>query len=196
MPFDTGETMVSAAAIAAQPRYDRARAVAHYSGNMRKLVHDYKYRDQQDARTLFVTWLANAGHELLRDCQLIVPVPLHRWRLLTRRFNQSALLARQLALSSNGTHARYSPDLLIRKRRTKPQVGLTQRQRRDNLAGAFSVPPKHASSIKDQRVLLIDDVITTGATANACARALKASGARQVDVLALAMVVDRGRMTT
>ena len=193
MPFDTGDTMISAAAVAADPVYGRARAVAQYSGNMRKLIHDYKYRDRHDARTLFVNWMAIAGHDLLTDADLVVPVPLHRWRVLTRRFNQSALMARDLG---KAYRCIYAHDTLRRVRRTNPQGGLSQAHRREYQAGAFSVKPSHRRLLAGKRVLLIDDVITTGSTANACAKVLKKAGASHVDVLALALVADSARIPT
>lgn len=187
MPFDAGGTMVSAAAIADPPEYDRARAVARFDGVMRELVHDLKFRDRHDARRLFRRWLAGAGAELLEDADVIVPVPLTRWRLLGRRFNQAAILADEIAGEKG---VRMEPLALLRTRRTRPQVGLTRAQRRKNVSGAFAVARGHADRISGAKVVLVDDVITTGATARACARALKRAGAARVDVLALAMVTD------
>src|SRR5262245_40981709 len=97
MPFDAGGTMVSAAAVADPPAYGRARAVARFSGVMRDLVHGLKYHDHHHARRLFGRWLSEAGADLIRDAEVVVPVPLGRWRLISRRFNQSAILARELA---------------------------------------------------------------------------------------------------
>ncbi len=193
LPFDAGGPMVSAAAAAAEPVYDRARAVARYAGTMRKLIHDYKYRDRHDARRLFVGWLSVAGDELLLEADALLPVPLHRVRLLTRRFNQSALLARELARLRG---LPYWPDTLRRIRRTKPQVGLSMRERRDNLQGAFRLGRSAAARVAGRRLVLVDDVITTGATADACARVLKKAGAASVDILALAIVDEHARMTT
>ena len=187
LPFDTGERTISAAAAARQPPYDRARAVAHHSGAMRTLVHQFKYADRHDARVLFGRWLAEAGRELLADADLIVPVPLARLRLITRRFNQAAVLAQEL---SRRTRLPVAPHVLRRLRATPSQVGLTLDQRRRNVAGAFRVPKNRAELVRGRQVLLIDDVVTTGATAEACARALKRAGAARVDVLALAMVTD------
>jgi ComF family protein len=187
LPFDTGGRTISAAAAARQPPYERARAVAHYSGAMRTLVHQFKYADRHDARALFGRWLAEAGRELVAGADLIVPVPLARLRLLSRRFNQAAILAQQL---SRQTGLPVAPQALERTRATPSQVGLTQDQRRRNVAGAFRVPERRRSAVSGRRVLLVDDVITTGATAEACARALKRAGAARVDVLALAMVTD------
>jgi ComF family protein len=154
---------------------------------MRDLVHDLKFRDRHDARRLFGRWLVEAGAELLAGADAIVPVPLTRWRLLGRRFNQAAILAEEI---SRLTDTPAEPLALVRTRRTQPQVGLTRVQRRKNVAGAFAVASSHAAKISGARVVLVDDVITTGATARACARALKRAGAARVDVLALAMVTD------
>ena len=187
LPFDTGGRMVSAAAAASAPAYDRARAVAHYSGAMRTLVHQFKYADRHDARALFGRWLAEAGRDLMAGVDLVAPVPLSRWRLLSRRFNQAAILAQEL---SRQTGLAVDLHLLQRSRSTSTQVGLTRDQRRRNLAGALRVPRSRRASLTGRNVLLIDDVITTGATVEACARALKRAGAARVDVLALALVTS------
>ena len=187
LPFDTGGKTISAAAAARQPPYDHARAVAHYSGAMRTLVHQFKYADRHDARALFGRWLAESGRDLLPGIDLIVPVPLARLRLLTRRFNQAAILAQEL---SRRTGLPVAAHVLRRTRATPSQVGLTHDQRRRNVAGAFRVPKNRRAAVIGRRVLLIDDVITTGATVEACARSLERAGAAGVDVLALAMVTD------
>jgi ComF family protein len=187
LPFDTGERTVSAAAVAHPPAYDRARAVAHYSGAMRTLVHQLKYADRHDARTLLGRWLAEAGRELLPGIDMIVPVPLSRWRLLQRQFNQAAVLAGELARQ---TGIAADPLLLMRIRSTRSQVGMTRDQRRRNVAGAFSVPRHRRAALRGRSVLLIDDVVTTGATVDACARTLKRAGAQRVDVVALALVTN------
>jgi ComF family protein len=187
LPFDTGERMISAAAAAHPPAYDRARAVAHFSGAMRTLIHQLKYADRHDARVLFARWLAEAGRELQIGIDVIVPVPLSRWRLLSRRFNQAAVLAREL---SRQTGLSLDLHLLQRSRSTKTQVGLTHDQRRRNVAGAFTVSRSQSAWLRGRNVLLIDDVITTGATVEACARVLKRAGAARVDVLALALVTN------
>lgn len=187
MPFDVGGTMVSAAAVAAPPEYDRARAIARFDGPMRNLVHDLKFRDRHDSVRLFARWLQQAGAELLEDADLIVPVPLARARLLSRRFNQSALIAREL---SRLTKIPADPLALRRIRRTQSQVGLSPEQRRKNVSGAFAVPANRKARVDGAHVVLIDDVITTGATVGACALALKRAGAARVDVLVLALVAD------
>ena len=187
LPYDAGEPSLSAAAIASPPVYDRARAMARYSETMRDLIQGFKYRDRQEGLALFSRWLARAGAELLSDAELIVPVPLYRSRLWRRRFNQSAMLAQGLARLTGVPADCF---VLKRVRRTASQVGLTAEQRVRNVAGAFKVEAAHATQIRGKRVVLVDDVITTGATAEACARVLKRARAARVDVLALARVVE------
>jgi len=187
LAIDIGPGAISAAAEADPPEYDRARAVARFDGIMRNLVHDLKFRDRQDGLRLFGRLLASAGGELLVDADAIVPVPLTRWRLLHRRFNQSAVLAQEV---SRITERPYWPMALARTRRTRPQVGLSRAQRRENVAGAFTVAVGVLPVLAGAKIVLVDDVITTGATVRACARVLKAAGAARVDVLSLAMVTD------
>lgn len=187
LPFDAGAATLSAQAIAAPPVYGRARAVARYDGVMRDLVHDLKFHDRHDAVRLFGRWLAETGRDLIADADLMVPVPLHRLKLLRRRFNQAAVLTAEL---SRITATPAAPLALIRTRKTEPQIGLTSVQREANVRGAFAVPPRHRAAIEGRRILLVDDVITTGATATAAARALLNAGAGGVDVLSLALVTD------
>jgi ComF family protein len=195
LPYDTGaipgEPCLSAAALADPPVYDRARAAARYSATMRDLIQSFKYRDRHEGLPLFARWLATAGAELLVDADLIVPVPLYRSRLWSRRFNQSALLARALAAIIGRKADCF---LLQRVKRTASQVGLTAAQRRRNVAGAFKVARRHAKGLRGMRIVVVDDVITTGATADACARTLKRAGAGRVDVLALARAADPAAM--
>ncbi len=193
LPYATGGVMISAAAAGRPPPYARARAVAHYEGAMRTLVHSFKFRDRHEVRRLFGTWLTRAGSELIDSAEVIVPVPLSRTRLLQRRFNQAAILANEV---SRITSLPVRTGALCRTRRTRQQVGLTRDQRRDNVRGAFLVPARELEGIKDRRVLLIDDVITTGATAEACTKTLFKAGAVTVDVLAIAIVADPLRVTT
>jgi ComF family protein len=185
LPYDTGGRMVSAAALSAPPAYRRARAVAHYNDRLRELVHGLKYGDQHHGGRLFGRWLAIAGNELLADAELVVPVPLGRLRLWRRRFNQAAMLARAVAVESGKP---YEPLVLKRTKATTSQVGLTSEQRRRNVQGAFSVSNRGRDRVNGRQVVLIDDVVTTGSTVDAAARALLRGGAAAVDVLALALV--------
>ena len=187
-PFavDLGMALLSPAAIADPPVFARARAVARYDDTARKLVQRLKYSDRLDLACALGAMMARSGAELAADADVIVPVPLHRLRLWRRRFNQSMELARIVA----DRHARpCEPSLLLRVKRTAPQVGLTRNQRAENLQGAFRVPDAMRVHLKGKRVLLVDDVLTTGATANAASRALIRGGAASVDVLAFARVV-------
>lgn len=187
LPYGTGEPCLSAAAIAKPPVYDRARAVAQYSSTMRELIQAFKYGDRHEGLALFGRWLMKAGAELLEDADLLVPVPLYPSRLWWRRYNQSAMLAYAL---QKQTAVKVDCFALSRVRRTLSQVGLSADQRRRNVAGAFKVAKSRRNRVAGKHVVIIDDVITTGATAEACARALKRAGAARVDVLALARAID------
>lgn len=184
--FDGGPGALCGACIAARPVYRRARAVMRYDDGARGLILGLKHADRTDRAPALARWMARAGAVLLADATLIVPVPLHRWRLLHRRFNQSALLARELGRLSGKPVA---PGLLRRRRNTPSQGSLTRAQRADNVAGAFALRPGGATGLVGARVLLVDDVLTTGATVEACARVLLRAGAAAVDVLTIAHVV-------
>jgi ComF family protein len=175
---------ISMQALANPPVFSRARAAAHYGGIMRRLIVRFKFEDKHEPLPLFIKLMREAGRELLAEADLLVPVPLHRLRLLQRRFNQSALLAKGLSRAGGVPVAVMA---LQRTRRTAAQVGLTQEVRRANVAHAFTVRPGARKSLEGRNVILIDDVITTGATANACAEALLKAGAARVDVLAIAL---------
>jgi ComF family protein len=169
------------------PIYDRARAVLRYDEGARSLILAFKHADRTDTAPAFGQWLARTGAELLADADLITPVPLHRWRLLRRGYNQAAVLARALARESG---VAMIPDLLQRRRATPSQQGLSAQARLVNItAGAFRPHPWHSRRITNRNVLLIDDVMTTGATVGACAQVLRRAGAARVDVLTLARVV-------
>ena len=176
---------VCGACIADPPAYDRARAALIYGDVSRELVLGLKYQGRRDGLVLLAGWMAAAGRPLLDEAELIVPVPLHYFRLVRRGFNQSGWLAASLARASG---VRLSVDALKRVRATPIQGGLSATGRRRNVQGAFRVRGMAKSLVKGKRVLLVDDVLTTGATAEACTLALKRAGARCVDVLTLARV--------
>jgi ComF family protein len=189
LPFATGDVSLSAAAIARPPDYDRARAAAHYSGLMRRLIHDLKFHDRDDLTVLLGGWLTEAGAVLLADADLVVPVPLSRSRLLRRRFNQAARLGGEI---QRRTGIPMDPFSLVRVRSTASQVGLSRSEREENVRGAFAVREDRRDRIDGRRIVLVDDVVTTGATAAAATRALRRAGADSVSVLALAMATGEG----
>jgi len=194
-PFsiDSGPGLLSPAAVADPPSYERARAVARYDDLARLLAQQLKYGDRLDLAATLGAWMARAGTELLRDADLIVPVPLHRRRLWARRFNQAALLADVVGRLSG---KRVDPFLLTRRRHTRSQVGLSRVERLTNLSGAFQVADEAKARLQGLRVLLVDDVLTTGSTANLAANALLRGGAKAVDVIVFARVVHDGFATT
>ncbi len=191
-PFhhDLGDGLLSPEAIAHPPVFRRARAVALYDdGPARRLVHRLKYGDRVEVAGLLGRWLARAASDLLGEAPVIVPMPLHRERLWRRQFNQAALLADELAQVSGLTSDAF---LLDRVKSTTPQVGLSRAQRAANVQGAFKVPP--SADLRGRTVLLVDDVLTTGATANAASRALLRGGAKGVDLAVFARVAGTGEI--
>lgn len=185
--FDHGEGAVCADALAEPPVFDRLRAVAIHDGPVRQMVHGLKYRDRTDLAPMMAGWMLRASDGHLQDCDGVVPVPLHRWRFAGRKFNQSAELARHLARLSGRPFLPYN---LIRVKHTGRQVGLTARARAENVRAAFKVVPGREAGIAGRRIVLVDDVYTTGATVSAAARALKRAGAAGITVLTFAMAVS------
>jgi ComF family protein len=190
-PFDPGPGILSMEAIADPPAYDRARAAVRFDEIARVLVHALKYGDRLDLAPVMGRWMANAGRELTREADLIVPVPLHWRRQWARRFNQSALLAEVVAKASG---LRVSHAALKRVKATVQQVGLGRSERALNVQGAFAVRPHARIAVAGRRLVLVDDVLTSGATIEACTRALLRAGAAGVDVLVFARVVAPTRV--
>lgn len=186
--YDSGGPLISPAAFADPPVFDRARSAMRFSDVARDLVHLLKYGDRLDLVKPFANWMTRAGDELLGEADALVPVPLHWTRLFQRRFNQSAELARAIAKQKK---IAAIDDVLVRVRATPPQVGLAREERAKNVHGAFAIEKNFRSKVKGKRIVLVDDVLTTGATANACARVLRRAGVGKVDVLTLARVVDQ-----
>lgn len=167
--------------LAEPPPYSKARSALDYDEVCRKLVGKFKYSDQTNLLPTFAPWLLRAARELL-PVDVVIPVPLHRWRLLKRKYNQSALLAQAV-----GEELGLPVELLTlqRMRHTKPQVGMKREERLKNVRDAFVV----TGNVKGKTVLLVDDVLTTGATLEACSTALLEAGAAEVRVLTLARVI-------
>jgi ComF family protein len=190
--YDPGPGLLSMQAIANPPSYTRARAAVRYDEVARALVHAFKYGDRLDLAPAMSRWMTRAGREVLAEADAIVPVPLHWRRAWARRFNQSATLAKAVSVQS-GVPVLF--DALTRVKATPQQVGLSKAERAANVQGAFRVPPERKGDVTRRKLVLLDDVLTSGATTEACARTLLRAGARQVDVLVFARVVDAARAT-
>src|SRR5512140_529166 len=185
--YDPGPGLLSMEAISDPPAYQRARAAVRYDDVARTLVHALKYQDRTDLAPAMGRWMARAGRELLGEADVLVPVPLHWRRGWSRRYNQSGALARIIAQQ---TGIGVAVEALRRIRPTEQQIGLSRPQRASNVQGAFKVTSDRQHLVAGRRVILIDDVLTSGATVDACARALLRAKARTVDVLVFARVVD------
>lgn len=184
--YDPGPDLLSMEAIANPPAYARARAAVRYDDVARTLVHALKYQDRTDLAPAMGRWMTRAGRELLSEADVLVPVPLHWRRGWSRRYNQSGALARVI---ERQTGVKLASEALRRVRPTQQQIGLSRSQRASNVQGV-KVAPDRVTDIQGRRVVLIDDVLTTGATTDACARALLRAKAASVDVLVFARVVD------
>jgi ComF family protein len=189
MVMDAADSLLCATCIGEPPVYNRARSVLTYDDGCRSMILGFKHADQTYAAAAFGAWLARAGADLLVPDAVLAPVPLHRWKLFSRRYNQAALLAHAV-----GRHASLTvvANLLVRHRRTTPQGNHSRTGRRRNVRGAFHVRPRLVERIRGRPVVLIDDVLTTGATVSECARVLLRAGASRVDVLTLARVPNGG----
>lgn len=185
-PFDSGKGMLCGACLQKHPAYDHARTVFRYDDESRDLILGLKHADRTETVPALAGWMARAGAGLLETAELIVPVPLHWTRLATRRFNQAGLLAQALGRVAGRP---VDCQALLRRRATRSQGHLGRLARFRNVKGAIAVANAHVTAVANRRILLIDDVITTGATVESAAKALISAGARGVDVLALAKVV-------
>lgn len=189
-PFeiDPGDGALCGACLAHPPSYDRARSIMIYNDASRPLVTGFKYGDRTERAPAFGRWLARAGADILATADLIIPVPLHRRRLISRRFNQSGLLAQSLG---HETLIPVAVDALVRVRATQQQVGLSHAKRVRNVQGAFDLRPEAVDLVAGRNVVLIDDVITSGATIEACVKALQKAKVDAVSVLSLARTAAR-----
>lgn len=187
-PFDFGTEgeMLCGSCLREAPPFARARAVLVYDDASRPMILQFKHGDHMHHVRSFIPMMQRAAGPMITDSDVVVPVPLHRWRLLRRRYNQAAVLAKELADIGGG---KYMPDILQRRRATRSQGHLGFRARYRNVKGAFSVAPEKSTVLTGKTVLLVDDVYTSGATIKECAKVLSAAGAAKVNVLTLARVV-------
>lgn len=186
-PYPVGDGAVCAACSRDRPSWDSARAVMRYDKNSRRLVLMLKHGDQTHLATAFGRWMQRVGAKMLGGADLVIPVPLHWTRLFTRRYNQAALLARAIKAAGG---PRVAPDLLLRRRRTPSQGRLGPLARARNVRGAFAL--RRGCDVKGKRVVIVDDVLTTGATVEECARVLRRAGAESIGVLTLARALRTG----
>src|SRR5712692_6324128 len=185
-PYPMEESAVCADCARQQASWDRARAVLRYDKHSRRLVLALKY-DRTHLANALGGWMRRAGDEILDGVDFIVPVPLHWTRLFARRYNQAGLLAHAIHAAGGPPVA---PDWLVRRRRTPSQGRLGAQARARNVRGAFVLRPGH--SVAGKRLVVVDDVLTTGATVEECARVLRRAGAGIVSVLTLARALRAG----
>ncbi len=188
-PFDVGAQALCVACTRSRPLYDSARAGLIYDDASRGMILAYKHGDRTDLVPALIKIMMRPGAVLLERADIVAPVPLHWTRLLSRRYNQAGLLSNHLAKIGG---ARSMPDILVRTKRTGTQGGKSNAGRRRNVQGVFRVQPRYKNALEGKRVLLVDDVLTTGATVETAARALLKGGACAVDVLTIARVVTSG----
>lgn len=191
--FDQGAKAICGACAGRTPIFDKCRAAFTYNDHSRPYILAFKHGGRTMHLDRFARQLQRAGHPFWKDADMIVPVPLHRSRLIKRRFNQAALLARAL---SQHVSIPFEPEILFRHKATISQGGQSQKGRFRNVKGAFTVPETAQLAIKDKVIVLIDDVMTTGATLESCAKALKRAGAQKVYALTLSRVVRAQQIPT
>lgn len=182
---EEGQDVLCDDCLAAERPWSAGRSALLYRDNARRIVLALKHGDRMELARPAALWLKQAAAPLLRPDTMVVPVPLHWWRLIRRKYNQAALLSSALAREAGLEHC---PDLLLRRRNTGSQEGRSRDDRFANLRGAFAVHPRRRARIAGRPVLIVDDVMTSGATFSAAATACLAAGASHVDVLALARV--------
>ncbi|MCK5285511.1 MAG: ComF family protein [Alphaproteobacteria bacterium] len=184
--FEVEKGSLCTACLDNRPPYETARAVFKYNDSGRSMILGFKYADKTYAVKAFAPWLKRAGDSMLAKADYIIPVPLHYRRLISRRYNQSALIAKTLA---DETDNAYVADMLMRIRATVPQGHMNSKERFKNVKSAFAVNDRYASEIKGKTIVIIDDVYTTGATVRECTKALLKAGVASVHILVLARVV-------
>jgi ComF family protein len=165
-----------------KPQYDSARSLMHYDGISKKILHDLKYHDKTSLAKVFSKMIFHKYSLWFDDCDVVVPIPMHKIKRLFRRYNQAQVIAHNIA---NFLQKPMISNCLMKTKWTKSQTSLTKQQRMTNLEGSFSINNNNA--ILQKNILLVDDVLTTGSTVNLCAKILKNHGAKQVKVITIAI---------
>ncbi|MDR2782119.1 MAG: ComF family protein [Holosporaceae bacterium] len=184
-PFEVNITEICVNCLNNRPNFDQVIAVFEYDDSSRNILLKFKHGDATYLCPQLATWIYRASKDAIQNADLLVPVPIHFFKRLKRKYNQSELLARELEKMSGIT---YEPRILQKSKRTPQQEGLSKNMRLQNVRGSFSVNEKYESILQQKTVVLVDDVLTTGATANECAKVLKKHGAEKVIVLVVARV--------
>lgn len=184
--FEVEKGSLCASCLDRSPPYETARAALKYNDSSRNMILRFKHADQTHNVLAFMPWLQTAGREMLEEADMLIPVPLHRWRLMQRRYNQAAIIAQALGKK---THIPVMVNGFRRIRSTPSQGYLKSHERHKNVKRAFALDEKRMAEIKGKTIILIDDVHTTGATVKECTKALLKAGGAKVHVLTLARVV-------
>jgi ComF family protein len=186
-PFEVpvGDGMLRGGCIGNPPHFNAARGAMLYNDASKRLVLSFKHSDRTYPAWALTAWMHRAGQEFWAEADYLVPVPLHRWRLFKRRYNQSALLAQHMgAIAAKPVLV----DALLRLRPTPTQGHMNRKERQENVKGAFGLNPRYAAQLQDKTIILVDDVLTTGATVNECSTVLLKAGVKAVNVQTLARV--------
>ena len=181
--YENDEDMVCGHCLMHKPAYDKAISILKYDDFCKKLVHRFKYQDQLHILDYLTSLMMNMGKGVIEQADIIIPVSMHKYKLLKRGYNQAALLAMNIAKKSNIT---YLPELMHRTKNIQSQADLTKKQRAQNIKNSFALNPKLKNKISGKRILLIDDVITTGATIAECCKVIKSAKPSKILVLTLA----------
>ena len=189
-PFDVeikGMQPLCGKCLQKKPPYDKAITIFRYNPIIKKIISDFKYRDQTFLAKKLTRILLKIAKDEIGDADLVIAVPLHPIRLRKRKFNQAALLGK--FLSKNIPQSKFYPDFLLKVKQTKSQAELGMKEREKNLKRVFLVNKKYRDLVTNKNVLLVDDVITTGATLESCAKELRRRGAKKITVLTIAKTV-------